>query len=71
MTVHSGARQWRYHCQCASEVADKRTTQEWQRMHSLVSEANAEYFVSEGRLEGKLDAEDLREMLNAAGPDPS
>jgi len=40
-------------------------------MHSQVSEANAEYFVSEGRLEGKLDAEDLREMLNAAGPDPS
>jgi hypothetical protein len=63
MTVHSGARQWRHDCECAPDVAAERTHQEWERMHSQVSEANAEYFVSEERLEGELDAEDLREMV--------
>ena len=63
MTVHSGARQWRYHCQCASEVAPERSTQEWERMHSEVSEANAEYFVNEERSEAELDAEGLRDIV--------
>jgi len=63
MSLHSGARQWRHDCECAPDVAAERTTQEWERMHSQVSEANAEYFVTEERLEGKIDAEDLRKIV--------
>lgn len=63
VSVHSGARQWRHECDCAPDVAAERETQEWERMHSQVSEANAEHFVSEERLENELDAEDLREMV--------
>lgn len=62
----SGARQWRYDCDCLPEVADERRTQEWQRMHSQVSKANAGYFISEGRLAADLDKSELRERVDQA-----
>ena len=63
MSFHSGARQWRHDCECAPDVAAERTDQEWERMHSEVSEANAEYFVNEERSEAELDAEGLRDIF--------
>lgn len=48
--THSGARQWRVECECRPELAEARDTQEWERMHSQVSQANAKFFISEDRL---------------------
>lgn len=61
--IHSGARQWRYDCTCSPEVAEARHSQEWQRMHSEVSRANAEYFVSEDRVDGDVEEADLVELV--------
>ncbi|MDS0280648.1 hypothetical protein [Haloarcula onubensis] len=57
---HSGARQWRVSCPCAAEKVDGK------RMHSQVSKANAEYFVTEDRLAADLDEEELRERHDRA-----
>jgi len=54
--MHSGARQYRHGCECAD--SDR------QIMHSEVSQANAEFFISENRLRNAdLDEDDLRDIL--------
>jgi len=59
MRQHSGARQWRHPCQCLEGRRTPGSTKE-HRMHSQVSQANAEYFISEGRLRrDDLDAATL------------
>ncbi len=63
----SGARQWRYECECLPEVADARHSQKWERMHSEVSSRNLEYFIDEGRVGDALDVEGLRWIYEEAG----
>lgn len=64
--VHSGARQWRHDCDCAPEVAEARHTQQWERMHSQVSKANAEHFISEGRIDRDISEAELRSLVEDA-----
>lgn len=58
--MHSGARQWRVDCECEPTVAEARDHQPWQRMHSQVSQRNAEYFISEDRIREDLTEQELR-----------
>ena len=67
---HSGARQWRYDCDCNPEVAEARHSQEWQRMHSQVSRANAEYFITEDRLKCDINESELRRRVKNADGTP-
>lgn len=64
--MHSGARQHRAECDCLPEVAEERHSQPWVRMHSQVSKANHEFFISEGRVDDSLTAEDLLERWEEA-----
>lgn len=64
--TQSGARQWRHPCDCAPEVAEERDSQPWERMHSQVSQANAEYFIAEDRLAADLDEQELRKRHRQA-----
>lgn len=64
--TQSGATQWRYDCDCAEAVAEERHTQQWQRMHSQVSKANAKYFIEEDRLATDMTQYELRDMVDTA-----
>lgn len=62
----SGARQWRHDCDCLPEVAEERHSQEWERMHSEISQRNLEYFVEENRVGDGVDVEDLERIYQQA-----
>jgi rubrerythrin len=64
--VSSGARQWRVDCDCAPEVARQRHSQEWERMHSQVSKANAAYFIEEDRIDQDISEGELRKRVDQA-----
>ncbi|MDT3434711.1 hypothetical protein [Haloarcula sp. 1CSR25-25] len=64
--MHSGAVQWRVACECLPGVAEERSTQPWERMHSQDSERNLEYFISEDRIRADLDVDDLEQRHEQA-----
>lgn len=58
---HSGARQWRVACSTCGKPEVEHL-----RMHSQVSQANAEYFISENRVGENVTEDQLRAMHDRA-----
>lgn len=58
--IRSGATQWRHDCTCA----EARQSQPWERMHSEVSRANAQYFVEGDRVGDAVTEADLYDFLD-------
>lgn len=62
--VRSGATQWRHDCDCHPDLAEARDSQHWERIHSEVSKANAEFFIKESRVDDDVFEADLRDLVD-------